>query len=125
MTKFIRYFSIAVFCAVIGAAAGTSLLAQSQPPVYVIIDISEITDADAMAKAVASAGATAGARFLVRTQKATALDGGAPPARFALAQFDSEAAAKAWFNSPGVAPINAARLTSTKSRAFLVEGLSN
>ena len=123
MTKFIRYFSIAVFCAVIGAAAGTSLLAQSQPPVYVIIDISEITDA--MAKAVASAGATAGARFLVRTQKATALDGGAPPARFALAQFDSEAAAKAWFNSPGVAPINAARLTSTKSRAFLVEGLSN
>ena len=125
MTGITRNVAAGLFGALLGAAAVTGLWAQTKAPVYIVIDISEITDADAMSKAVASPAAAAGARFMVRTQKATQLDGGAGPARFAIAAFDSEEKAKEWFNSPPIAAINATRLKATKSRAFLVEGLPN
>jgi hypothetical protein len=40
--------------AALGAAAVTGLKAQAKPPVYVLIDISEISDAAAYSKAVAA-----------------------------------------------------------------------
>ena len=122
MTRVVRNFSIGLLGAALGAAAVTALWAQATPPVYVVIDISEMIDADAFGKAAASAPAPASG-YLVRTQKAAQLDGGAAPARFVMIAFDSEAKAKEWFNSPAIAAVNAVRSKATKSRAFLVEGM--
>jgi uncharacterized protein (DUF1330 family) len=122
MKKLIRNTSMALLGAAVSAAAVTTLRAQATPPVYAVIDISEITDAAAWGAAVANAPPPP-SNYLVRTQKTTQLDGGAPPARFVVAAFESEAKAKEWFNSPGIAAVNAVRLKVTKSRAFLVEGL--
>ncbi len=55
----------------IGAAAVTGLKAQVKPPVYVVIDISEMSDPAAFAKAAAVATpqelASVGGRYLVRS----------------------------------------------------------
>jgi uncharacterized protein (DUF1330 family) len=107
---------------VFGAAIVTTLWAQSNPPAYIVIDIGEITDASAWGSAVANAPSPPSG-YLVRTQKAVQLDGSAAPARFVVIPFDGEAKARDWFNSPGVAAINAIRLKVTKSRAFIVEGM--
>jgi uncharacterized protein (DUF1330 family) len=123
MNRLVRNVSIGLLGAALGATAMTALRAQATPPVYVVIDMSEITDADAMSKASANVSAPP-TGYLVRTQKAAGLDGGAPPARFVIVAFDSEAKAKEWFNSPPVAAINAVRLKATKSRSFIVEGFS-
>ena len=120
MRKVVRTVSTSLLGAALGAAAVTALWAQAAPPVYLVIDISEISDKAAMSAAVSSAPP---ANALVRTQKATQLDGSPAPARFVILQFENEAKAKEWFNSPGTAAISAVRLKATKSRAFLVEGL--
>lgn len=112
----------------VGAAAVGGLHAQSRPPSYVIIDISETLDAEAYIKAVSAAepNATlsAGGRFIIRTNKPVALDGAAPPNRFVVIAFDTEEKAKAWYRSQAIMEVNAARMKATKSRAFMVEGLS-
>ena len=54
----------------LGAAAVTGLKAQVKPPVYVVIDISELSDPAAFAKAAAVASpqelASVGGRYLIR-----------------------------------------------------------
>jgi len=115
------------FGAVLGAAIASGLKAQGKPPVYAVIDISEMLDADAYMKAVSAAepNATlsAGGRFLIRSAKPMALDGVAPN-RFVVIAFDSEEQVKAWYNAPAIKDVNAARLKTAKSRAFMVEGLA-
>ena len=123
MRRFSRNLSTGLLGVALGAAAATALWAQATPPVYLVIDIGEMIDAEAMGKAAAGAPVPPSG-YLVRTQKATQLDGGAAPARFVITAFESEAKAKDWFNSPAIAPVNAARLKATKSRAFIVEGLA-
>lgn len=112
-----------------GAATVGGLHAQAKPPVYVIIDISETLDAEAYLKAVSAAepNATksAGGRFIIRTAKPVALDGAAPPNRFVVIAFDTEEKAKAWHNSQAIKEVNAVRMKTTKSRAFMVEGLAD
>jgi uncharacterized protein (DUF1330 family) len=112
----------------LGATVITGLKAQAKPPVYVIIDISEMLDVDAYVKAVSAAEpkatTSAGGRFIIRTAKAIALDGPAPN-RFVAIAFDSEEKAKAWYDSPAIKDVNAVRLKAAKSRAFIVEGLAN
>jgi uncharacterized protein (DUF1330 family) len=111
----------------IGAASLARLHAQARTPAYVVIDISETMDADAYIKAVSAAepNATqsAGGRFIVRTNTAVALDG-LPPNRFIILAFDDAEKAKAWYSSPAIKEVNATRLKVTKSRAFVVEGLT-
>jgi uncharacterized protein (DUF1330 family) len=111
----------------IGAASLGRLHAQARTPAYVVIDISETMDADAYIKAVSAAepNATqsAGGRFIVRTNTAVALDG-LPPNRFIIVVFDNAEKAQAWYSSPAIKEVNAARLKVTKSRAFVVEGLA-
>ena len=112
----------------LGAILVTGLKAQAKPPAYVIIDVSEMMDADAYVKAVSAAEpkatTSAGGRFIIRTAKAIALDGPAPN-RFVAIAFDSEEKAKAWYDSPAIKEVNAVRLKAAKSRAFIVEGLAN
>lgn len=47
-----------------------------------------------------------------------------PPARFAVIAFYSEEKFKAWDNLPAIKDLNAVRLKTTKSRAFMVEGIT-
>ena len=112
-----------------GAAAVTGLKAQVKPPVYVVIDISEMSDAAAFAKAASAASpqelASVGGRYLIRSTKPVALDGSAPPSRFVLLAFDNEAQVTAWRNLPSTKEVTDVRLKVTKSRSFEVDGLTN
>ena len=65
-----------------------------------MIEIDQITDADAFMKAVTAtepkATQSVGGRFVIRTTKPVAIDGGQPLTRFAVIAFDSEEKFKAW-----------------------------
>jgi uncharacterized protein (DUF1330 family) len=121
-----RYGVAMVMCVAtaLGAAAVTGLRAQPKPPVYIVIEVSEMLDAEAFAKAVSTAPTFDG-RYIIRSQKVTALDGEAPPTRFVVLAFDSEEKAKVWRDSPAIKEVNAVRLRTTKSRSFMVDGLAN
>ena len=115
--------------AALGAAAIQALHAQAKPPVYAVVDISEVTDPEGF-KAIgqrSNAAATAvfkdlGGRYITRTDKITALDGTAPK-RFIIIAFDSAEKAEAWNNSAGQKEVTAIRVKTTKSRSFIVEGM--
>jgi uncharacterized protein (DUF1330 family) len=110
----------------LGGAAVEGIHAQVKPPTYVVVAIRKITDADAykevMAKGPAAAEAV-GATFVIRTDKITSLDG-TPPARFVLLKFDSIEQAQAWHNSAAQKEVDAIRLKTSDSLAFIVEGLA-
>jgi uncharacterized protein (DUF1330 family) len=110
----------------LGAAAIQGLGAQAKPPIYVVIAIQKITDAEAYkplpVKGQAAAEA-AGGHYLIRTSKITNLDG-TPPARLALIEFDSVEKVKAWYNSAAQKEVDVIRAKSTDSLAFIVEGVA-
>jgi uncharacterized protein (DUF1330 family) len=129
MTISYRLALASVASMAVGAAVVTELRAQVKPPVYVVIDISEMADAAAFAKAASVASlqelVSVGGRYLVRSTKPVALDGSAPPSRFVLIAFDNEAQVTAWRNLPSTKEVTDIRLKVTKSRSFEVEGLAN
>ena len=111
----------------VGGAASQALFAQTKAPAYVVVAIRKINDADAFKTGVVdktspAALATAGGKYVVRSQNITSLDG-TPPQRFVLIQFDSVEKAKEWNDSPAQKEINAARIKSTDSLSFVVEGM--
>jgi uncharacterized protein (DUF1330 family) len=115
----------------IGGTAIQGLHAQAKPPAYVIIPILKINDADTyktgvIDKASATAGemAAAGGHFIIRSQKFTSLDGD-PPVRLVVIAFDSVEKAQAFENTAAQKEINAARIKSTNSLSFIVEGIAN
>ncbi len=119
--------------AAVGGAAIQTLHAQAKPPVYVVIPILKINDAAAFKAGVldkGSAGAAAmkaeGGHYVIlsNSEKFTRLDGN-PPERLIIIAFDSIEKAQAWENSPVVKEINAARIKSTNSLSFIVEGTTN
>jgi uncharacterized protein (DUF1330 family) len=118
--------ALAFVTGVAGVMTVQSLYAKSNPPVYVVIDIEEITDTDGfeallkMGPGNTAAVKMSDGRYLARTDKITALDGN-PPKRFVLIAFDSMEKAKA-FNAD-TKETNAMRAKTTKSRAFIAEGM--
>jgi uncharacterized protein (DUF1330 family) len=110
----------------LGVAVIKGLNAQAKPPIYVVIAIQKITDAEAYkplpVKGRASAEA-AGGHYIIRTDKITVLDGN-PPARLALIEFDSVERVQAWYNSQSQKEADAIRAKSTDSLAFIVEGIA-
>lgn len=113
----------------IGAAMIQGLHAQAKPPAYLIIPILQINDAAAFKSGVIDKVrdedvAAAGGQYVVRSQKFTGLDG-APPERLVIIKFDSIEKAQAFSNTAAQKGINAARITSTKSLSFIVEGFAN
>jgi uncharacterized protein (DUF1330 family) len=111
----------------VGGAAIQTLHAQTKPPVYVVIDIAEVTDAEgnkANTDRPLSATPTTmqGGRYVTRTDKITALDG-TPPKRMVIIAFESVEKAKAWNASADQKKVNDIRAKSTKSRSFIVEGM--
>jgi uncharacterized protein (DUF1330 family) len=116
--------------AALGAAAITGLRAQTKPPVYVVFDFSEMLDEAGFRKGVSTvdpvaAMAAFGGHYVIRTNKPVALDGAAPPVLFAVIAFDSEEKVRAWRDSPAVKELDANRMRTSKSRAFMVDGFGN
>jgi uncharacterized protein (DUF1330 family) len=107
-----------------------ALHAQNRDPgAYAVVDIAELTDENAfrqqlLPKVTPESLASFGGRYIVRTERVTAIDGTAP-ARFVVIGFDSLDRAKAWDASPSQQEVNAIRKRATKSRQFLVEAFSN
>ena len=95
------------------------------PPVYVVVEIDEITDASGFEALRHTADATAvevqfeDGRYFARTENVTALDGSAPKF-FALIAFDNMTKAKTF--SESMKSNTALRTKATKSRSFIVEG---
>ena len=95
------------------------------PPVYVVVEIDEINDANGFEALRQTADATAvevqsvDGRYFARTENVTALDGSAPKF-FAFIAFDNMTKAKAFIDS--MKNTTALRTRATKSRSFIVEG---
>ena len=113
----------------VGAVAVQGLNAQTKPPVYVVVDFSEITDPEGYKvlsgrsnAATTQLFADSGGQYLSRTDNITALDG-TPPKRFIMSRFDSVDKVKGWYNSPEQMKVNEIRNKTTKSRVFIVEGM--
>lgn len=127
MTSKSKMILAVVAGAALGATAIHALHAQAKPPIYAIVEINEITDADGYKKVSArpntgTVSVQMGGKYLARGGKITALDGTAPQ-RYVVLAFDSLEKAQAWYNSPGQKEVVAIRTKTTKSRSFLVEGL--
>ena len=116
---------------VLGVAVGVSVVhglhAQAAPPVYVVVEISDITDPEGFKAVPAKSGpetlAPFGGRYVIRTEKITPLDGTAPK-RFVVIAFDSMENAMAWKASASSKEVDVIRDGTTKSTQFLVEGLT-
>ena len=114
---------------VIGLGFGAVVHARTTtPPIYVVVEIDEITDANGFEALRQTADATAlevqfeDGRYFARTEKVTALDGSAPKF-FALIAFDNMTRAKDFNDS--IKNTTALRTKATKSRSFIVDGTSH
>ena len=115
----------------IGATAIQGLHAQAKPPAYVVIPILKMNDAAGFkagvvdkANATAAEMTAAGGQYVIRSEKFTSLDG-TPPARLVIMKFDSAEKAEAFEKTASQKEINAARMKTTDSLLFIVEGVSN
>ena len=113
--------------AALGAAAVDGLKAQTKTPTaYAVIDITSIDNPDVFKELLAKSEppvVAGGGKFVIRTDKVTAVDG-TPPARFVVIAFDSLEKAKAWDNLPAQKEIDDMRHKSAKARLFIVEGVN-
>jgi uncharacterized protein (DUF1330 family) len=121
-----RYFLRLALVVFVSVVAIRGLYARTTtPPIYVVIEIDEITDANGFETLRRTADATAveaqfeDGRYFARTENVTALDGSAPKF-FAFIAFDNITKAKA-FND-NMKNNTALRTKATKSRSFIVEG---
>ena len=107
----------------LGAVAIRGLHAQTKP-VYVVMEINEIIDADGFKALIKTRPAgvveakVLDGRYLARTDNITPLDGTAPKF-FVIIAFDNVEKAKAY--SDNMRETTAMRIKTTKSRSFLVE----
>jgi len=115
---------------IVGVAAGGAIMqglhAQAKPPVYVVVDLFDITDPDGFKAIPPLSGPETltpfGGRYVIRTEKITALDG-TPPKRFVVIAFDSVEKAQAWKASESTKKVDVIRHKTTKSSQFLVDGM--
>ena len=130
MNRFVSVAMAMLAGAALGAVAVNGLNAQTTPPTYVVIDIAQMTDPEGFKAIPASPAASAarlaalGGRYIIRTEEVTALDGAAPK-RFVVLAFDSKEKARGWYDAPDIKEINTLRDKTTKSSAFIVEGVAN
>jgi uncharacterized protein (DUF1330 family) len=115
---------------VVGVATGGAIIqglhAQAKPPVYVVVDIADITDPEGFKAILPLSGPETltpfGGRYVIRTQNITALDG-TPPKRFVVIAFDSAEKAQAWKAAESSKKVDVIRDKTTKSSQFLVDGM--
>ena len=94
-------------------------------PAYVIADVREVRDLDALIeyrRRTTDAVAHHGGRFLIRGGETTLLEGDWPTQRIVLIEFPDAAAARAWWESEEYAPLKAMRREASDTNILLVEG---
>ena len=93
---------------------------------YVLADI-DVTDPDAYEdykRLSTEAAELYGARFLVRGGAAQRLEGDREPHRLVLLEFEDEAAARRWYDSPEYTEARTVRQRAADSSLLLVSGVS-
>ena len=120
------YFLGLALIALVSAVAIQGLHARTTtPPVYVVVEIDEITDSNGFEALRHADDATAievqfeDGRYFARTENVTAIDGSAPKF-FTFIAFDNITKAKTFIDS--IKATTALRTRVTKSRSFIVEG---
>jgi uncharacterized protein (DUF1330 family) len=94
-------------------------------PVYVIANVTEARDREALAEYRRRNTATVakyGGRFLVRGGEQVALEGDWPGVRLVVIEFDDAEAAHAWWSSEEYAPLKELRRGASDTDIVLVEG---
>jgi uncharacterized protein (DUF1330 family) len=94
-------------------------------PAFLIVDI-DVKDPDGFElyrQLAATTIAAAGGCYRVRGGRFEVLEGAWQPRRLVVLEFDSMAAARAWYDSDAYAPARAIRQRTASSNAVLVEGL--
>ena len=94
-------------------------------PVYVIADVREVRDQDALVeyrRRNTEAVASHGGRFVVRGGEATVLEGTWDTLRMVLIEFPDAAAARSWWESEEYAPLKAMRREASDTNIVLLEG---
>jgi len=114
----------------IGVAAATAIYArQVKPPLpaYLIseVDAMDLTGIQKYGEQVPATLAPFNGHyhFLVAGAKAQALDG-EPPKGIVVIAFDSAEKAREWYDSPAYQAIKPIRLSASKGRMFIVEGVA-
>ncbi len=94
-------------------------------PAFIIadIDVTDLEGFEAYRKLVAPTIADAGGRYRVRGGAFDVVEGEWQPKRLVILEFDSMAAARAWYESDAYAPVKAIRQKSARTNVVLVEGL--
>jgi uncharacterized protein (DUF1330 family) len=116
----------AITGAAFGAAAIHGLHAQTKPLGYAITEV-EIIDQAAFNEFSPKVPATMqafGGKYLVRGGKVTPLDGEAPK-RVVVSVLDSAEKAQAWRDSAAWKELMPMRTKAAKTRAYIVEGVTN
>ena len=94
-------------------------------PAYVIADVREARDQDALAeyrRRNTDAVANHGGRFVIRGGASELLEGEWPTLRIVLIEFPDAAAARAWWDSEEYAPLKRLRRDASDTNILLVEG---
>jgi uncharacterized protein (DUF1330 family) len=92
---------------------------------YLIVEI-EVTDQAAYDRYRATVGepiARYGGKFLVRGGRTETLEGGWTPKRFVIVEFPSLDRAREFYHSPEYADALKLRLSASRSKAILAEGI--
>ena len=117
---------VAVVGAVIGAVGVQMLQAQSTPRAYLIAEV-QVTDPEAYKPYIPKAAqivAQYGGQYLARGGKTESLEGAEPAGRVAIVQFPSMAELQKFWSSPEYREVAPIRRGASKSRLFVIEGVS-
>jgi uncharacterized protein (DUF1330 family) len=124
MTNKHRMFSIASVAMLAMAVVTILRAAPATPKGYLIAEIT-VTDPDTF-KQYAAASTTVmtqfGGKYLVRGGQTVVEEGSPPGDRFVVIEFESLAAARAFYDSAAYQAVVPMRMKSAHSRVFLVEG---
>lgn len=107
-----------------GAAAIRARQAKAAPG-YIIAEI-EVTDPATLQKYGAKVPETLAPfnhQYVIRGGKTKSLEGD-PPKGIVMIAFDSVEKAQAWYDSPAYEAIKPIRISSTRSRVFIAEGVA-
>jgi uncharacterized protein (DUF1330 family) len=95
-------------------------------PAYVIADVREVRDADALIeyrRRNTDVVAAHGGRFVVRGGESVVLEGEWDTQRVVVIEFPDAAAARGWYESAGYAPLKKLRQGASDTSIILVEGV--
>lgn len=94
-------------------------------PAYIIadVDVSDPKGFETYRQLVAPTIKAAGGAYIVRGGASEVLEGSYQPKRLVVLEFESMAAARAWYHSDEYAPVKAIRQRTAATNVILVEGL--